>query len=64
MCATSCAITLATQRRSRLDDVGDASSAVSRYVMSPQFSMAPALKSGMATRSSLGSAKGTPKAAS
>ena len=34
---------------------GSTSSAVSRYVMAPQFSMAPAAKSGIARWSSLGS---------
>jgi hypothetical protein len=54
MCASSWATTSATRSssaRAALD--GSMSSAVSRNVMQPRFSMAPAAKSGMATRSTL-----------
>ena len=52
MCAISWAITSATRSSSaRAALCSSTSSAVSRNVMQPRFSMAPAAKSGMATRS-------------
>ena len=52
MCAISCATTSATRSSSaRAARLGSISRAVSRKVMQPRFSMAPAAKSGMATRS-------------
>ena len=52
MCASSCAITSATRSSSvRAAFALSTRSAVSRKVMQPRFSMAPAAKSGMATRS-------------
>ncbi len=53
--AISWATTMATRWRFRAEaPTGGARRAVSRKVMAPQFSMAPAAKSGMAIRSSLG----------
>ncbi|MCL5285676.1 MAG: hypothetical protein M1313_08035 [Nitrospirae bacterium] len=53
--AISWATTMATRWRFRAEaPEGGASKAVSRKVMAPQFSMAPAAKSGIAIRSSLG----------
>ena len=52
MWASSCEITSATRSSSVLEaSSGFTSNAVSRKVMQPRFSMAPAAKSGMATRS-------------
>ena len=52
MCASSWAITSATRSSSaRAARSMSTSSAVSRKVMQPRFSIAPAAKSGMATRS-------------
>ena len=54
MCAFSWATTSATRSSSLcVDAVSSTRSAVSRKVMAPRFSMAPAAKSGMASRSSL-----------
>ncbi len=52
MCASSCAITSATRSSSaRAASASSTRRAVSRKVMQPRFSIAPAAKSGMATRS-------------
>ena len=52
MWASSCEMTSATRSSSvRAASAGLTSSAVSRNVMQPRFSIAPAAKSGMATRS-------------
>ena len=54
MCAFSWATTSATRSRSAWVAVASSTSrAVSRKVMAPRFSIAPAAKSGMAMRSSL-----------
>ena len=54
MWASSCATTSATRSSSECDAaVSSTRSAVSRNVMAPRFSMAPAAKSGMARRSTL-----------
>ena len=62
MCAISCDTTSATRCRVAAGLMaGSTSSAVSRYVMAPQFSMAPAAKSGIAMWSSFSSGYGMPK---
>ena len=54
MWASSCAMTSATRSSSaRAASSLSTRRAVSRNVMQPRFSMAPAAKSGMATRSTL-----------
>jgi hypothetical protein len=61
-CASSWVTTSATRFFCASEAVaGSSSSAVSRYVMSPAFSMAPASKSGTPTWSSLPKAYGSPK---
>ena len=60
--AISCETTSAMNCFVRVDDVfGSYSRTASLNVMAPQFSMAPAAKSGTAIRSSFGSGYGDPK---
>ena len=62
MCAISCEMIAATICRVTIElFCSSTSSATSRYVIAPQFSIAPAAKSGMARWSSLGSGNGIPK---
>ncbi len=62
MCAISWATTSAMRINSVVDAVdGSTSSAVSRKVTQPRFSIAPNAKSGSATRSSLNDGYGMPK---
>ena len=61
MCASSCATVSATSSCSPCVDVaGSTSSAASRYVMQPRFSMAPCAKSGRAMWSTFASGYGMP----
>ena len=61
MWATSCATTSAMRSSSACEAAASStSSAFSRKVMAPRFSMAPAAKSGMASRSSLSPGYGRP----
>ena len=61
MWAVSCAITSTMFCRVCADDVAGSKSRIrSRYVMAPQFSMAPAAKSWSAMWSSFASGYGTP----
>ena len=62
MCAISWATTSATRCRVPADEFWlSTNSAVSRYVTAPQFSIAPAAKSGIAMWSSFSSGYGIPK---